>query len=97
MQSIACAHGSYSATADGRLSTCVWCKGIPAAKRRIPAGGALVIGSEAPWMGVLGAFLVKVYDIRLDAEGSAEFGVGNKRPPVLAWVKAEDFFDEWPQ
>ena len=72
-------------------------KGIPPEKRRIQTGDVLEIGSEAPWLGPLGACFARVYDLRLDADGVVEFGVGNEKPPVVAWVKAEDFFDEWPQ
>lgn len=54
-------------------------------------------GSEAPWLSPFGACLVKVYGIRRNENGTVEFGVGNEQPPILAWVTAKDFYNEWPQ
>jgi hypothetical protein len=70
------------------------------AERTIRVDGSPVIlskGSEAPWLSPLGACLVKVYDFRRREDGKVEFGVGNETPPILGWVTAEEFFDEWPQ
>ena len=54
------------------------------------------IGQEAPWMGPFGASLVKIYGIRRAEDGSVEFGIGNEEPPILGWVHATDFYNEWP-
>lgn len=70
---------------------------IPPDERRIKAGGVLEPGDEAPWITAMGSCLVRVYDIRRGEDGRAEFGVGNETLPILAWVNAEDFFEEWPQ
>lgn len=49
---------------------------------------------EAPWLGAMGACMVKIFEIKRDDKGSVLFGVGNEEPPVVAWVSANDFFDE---
>jgi len=49
---------------------------------------------EAPWMGSMGACLVKIYAMRRRGD-LVEFGVGNEEPPILAWIQANDFADEW--
>jgi hypothetical protein len=55
-------------------------------------------GSEAPWLTPFGVGLVKVYGIRRNKEtGQVEFGIGNEEPPILGWVTADRFYDEWPQ
>lgn len=56
----------------------------------------LGINSEAPWLSWAGACLVKVYGFRR-VDGAVEFGIGNENPPIIAWVKADAFFHEWPQ
>ena len=66
---------------------------------RTIAGGIVVVkkpGTEAPWLGPLGACLIKVFGIRR-RNGRVEFGIGNEKPPILDWVTANAFFDEWPQ
>lgn len=50
---------------------------------------------EAPWRGPFGASLVKVYEVKRE-DGMVKFGVGNEQPPILAWVVANDFYNEWP-
>ena len=52
-------------------------------------------GTEAPWEGPYGVCMVKIYGIRRK-NGVVEFGVGNETPPILDWVKADDFHYEWP-
>lgn len=52
--------------------------------------------SEAPWLTPFGAALVKVYGIRRRPDGVVEFGIGNEARPILGWVTADQFFDEWP-
>ena len=54
------------------------------------------IGQEAQWFGPFGACLVKVYGMRRALDGGVEFGIGSEKPPILGWVKAEEFFNEWP-
>ncbi|MBD3208587.1 MAG: hypothetical protein GF370_03985 [Candidatus Nealsonbacteria bacterium] len=53
-------------------------------------------GTVLPWLGAFGACLVKVYGIRHDNKGEVEFGIGNEEPPILGWVKKEDFYHKWP-
>jgi hypothetical protein len=52
-------------------------------------------GDEAPILSAFGAALVRVYGIRRK-DGIVQFGVGNEEPPILDWIEANDFFDEWP-
>lgn len=70
-------------------------------EERTIAGGLVVVkeaGTEAPWLGAFGACLVKVYGIRRNTEtDKVEFGIGNEAPPILGWVTADQFFNEWPQ
>ncbi len=68
-------------------------------EERTIAKGLLVVedpGTEAPWLGAFGACFVKVYGIRRAEDGTVEFGVGEETPPISAWVKADDFYGEWP-
>jgi hypothetical protein len=53
-------------------------------------------GTEAPWLTAHGAGFVKIYGIRR-RDGVVEFGIGNETPPILGWVTADRFYDEWPQ
>lgn len=48
----------------------------------------------APWMNGLGACSVKIYEVKRE-DGVVKFGVGNEEPPIVAWVKADDFYCEW--
>jgi hypothetical protein len=50
---------------------------------------------EAPWMNGMGACTVKIFEVKRD-DGVVKFGVGNEIPPILAWVVADDFYEEWP-
>ena len=69
-------------------------------ERTIPVrGNPLVVneaGTEAPWMSAFGACLVKVYGMRR-LEGQVQFGIGDEELPILGWVGAGDFYEEWPQ
>ena len=56
----------------------------------------LNIGSAAPWLSWSGVCLVKVWGLRRSPSGEPEFGIGNEKPPVLAWVKDTEFHGEWP-
>jgi len=61
--------------------------------------GLLIVkgpGTAVPWLNGYGACLVKIYGIRRSSEGKVEFGIGNEKPPILGWVTADRFFDEWP-
>lgn len=69
-------------------------KGIPEGKRRLWFGIATE-GMTAPWLSAFGACFVKIWDIRI-VDGIVEYGIGNESPPVLGWVKAGDFYSEWP-
>jgi hypothetical protein len=51
---------------------------------------------QAPWMNALGSCFVNVYEVKRE-NGVVKFGVGNEKPPVLVWVDADDFYDEWPK
>lgn len=53
------------------------------------------LGQKAPWLNGFGACLIKIYGIRRRGD-LVEFGIGNEEPPILGWVKANDFFEEWP-
>jgi len=52
------------------------------------------IPCEAPWMGALGACKVKIYAMRRRGD-LVEFGVGNEEPPIISWISANDFANEW--
>ena len=52
-------------------------------------------GTVAPWLSPYGACLIKVYGVRRK-NNKVEFGIGNKKPPILGWVTAGEFFTEWP-
>lgn len=55
-------------------------------------------GAEMPWLTWGGAGFVKVYDMRWnEEENRVDFGVGNETLPILGWVQAKDFMDEWPK
>ncbi len=72
---------------------------FPKSERTIKVEGeslVLDVGVEAPWLSPFGACLIRIYDIRRNAEGDVQFGVGNKTLPILGYVKAEAFYDEWP-
>ena len=53
-------------------------------------------GTEAPWLTPFGASLVKIFGIRR-RNNRVEFGIGNRRRPIRAWVTADRFLEEWPQ
>lgn len=61
-------------------------------------GESLILdaGTEAPWLSGLGACLIRVYDIRRNEKGQVEFGIGNETLPILGYVSAKAFFNEWP-
>ena len=52
------------------------------------------LGQVLPWMGALGAASIKVWGIR-QRGNVVEYGVGNKEPPILAWVTADSFPKQW--
>lgn len=54
------------------------------------------LGEEAPWFTPYGVGVVKIYGIRRK-EGKVEFGIGNETPPILSWVTADRFWNEWPE
>ena len=73
-------------------------KGIKTSERT-PWFGIVSEGTEAPWLNAMGACLVRVWDIRKNAEGVVEYGIGNEtRPPdnEIAWITKDEFFEEWP-
>lgn len=62
------------------------------------ANGLVIVkksGTVAPWLGPYGACLIKVYGVRRK-NNKVEFGVGNEKPPILAWITAGEFYTEWP-
>lgn len=56
----------------------------------------LVPGAEAPVLTAYGVDTTCVYDICYGPDGSVLFGVGNQKPKILAWLKKENFYNEWP-
>ena len=74
-------------------------KSIPLSERTIIVNGESIVldaGTEAPWFGMYGVCFVRVYDTRRDKEGHVEFGVGNETLPILGYVRANRFYNEWP-
>ena len=58
---------------------------------------------EAPWLSPFGAGLIMITDIHRSDDGELEFQLGdeNNKPYEKEdgsnyWVKANDFYDEWP-
>ena len=51
---------------------------------------------EAPWMGPFGSCVVNIFEVKRGEDGIVKFGVGNEQPPILDWVVADAFYDEWP-
>lgn len=73
---------------------------IPVKLRSLFIGGdreVVTIGSELPWLTPYGMGFVKVHDMRLNADGVVEYGIGNEQALVMAWVTGDRFPGEWPQ
>lgn len=49
---------------------------------------------EAPWMNAIGACSINIYAVRRRGD-LVEFGIGNEKPPIISWISADDFPDEW--
>lgn len=69
-------------------------------KEELTIGHGLTTITQLPFCAPLrngkGACLVRIQEIKRE-KGIMQFYVVNVHPPVNKWVKAKDFFDEWPE